>query len=250
MIFLTDIMVLIWLVFVYHQGWRKGFLQIFFGPLSCFAGLALSWFIFLKTDYNPIGLFFSSIFFPLFIFAFLSTAFGSSYKLRNRYTLPSLPSSISGSLLNLIWGFCLLIPFFILITITPPSVLPMGNLRNNVAQSLTNKLIEEFVINQIPLIKNADIALRAAQDPSKLKKLQTSPEMSEFYHDNKIQDILNDAEIQKAVKDKDIFYLLENSKLKALWQDPSLKEKFTNLMKRITAVEGDPEYSSSLPAVE
>ena len=229
---IIDTIIILWVIFIGISGWKKGILRTLVGPLSLIIGTLASIAYFHKT-YHMMGLLLGVIAGPVVLALILSFAIVIWHKKVSNSLPPSWPSRMLGCIFNLTWAVCLIIPAFMAIAIMPANIPYLKNLQESIIPSRTYSLIERFAKGKIPLINDTETVFQVAQNPDKLRNMESTPEFAVLYRDKKIQDILSDKEISRQIENKELMKLLENPKILALWKDKELMKKLTNLQASI-----------------
>ena len=219
---LTDIVVLLFLVYFFFSGWFRGLAKTLIGPSSLIIGslIAAGYYYFSK---NFLASLFLSIVLPIilwFIFSFIFKIWkkNNSDDKKSIFILERMWAAI----INLLWSGAWLIITLIFLTTLPTKPGWLEKIQFQITYSKTYSLITKLSSNKLDLKKGID----RMKDPAVIKKIEKSPEFQSLVQDQKIQTLLNDPEIVPLIQNKDYLKLMNNPKMQAILKDKDLLEKF------------------------
>ena len=200
---ITDILALILCFFLLWRGTGLGFIGSLLGPLALIIASIVSIVYFAWTKNLPVSLCIG-LFGP-FILAWIFRFFLRSWtKVTNPQGQLSMPSRLGGALLTWGWGMIMYAITLLLLTMLPTIYPPLEPINKDVHASLTYQVIKPF-------------DFYASDDRSTAKD-----DIKTLSEDQRIQDIINDPDIIKAIQNKNFASLTSNPKMMKLIQDPAL----------------------------
>jgi hypothetical protein len=207
----TDILVLITLIFFMHRGASQGFLYSLLGPLSLLVAAAASAYYYNSTK-QVIPALCIGIFLPFVLHGLWVLGLRTSGILSGEKQHPTATSSMLGAAVSGIWAMIFLLPVIFIIGITPP-VPGLGRVKKDVTISQTfvtiQPLLGKWLQGQTPPSPTGpapEPALALADDP-------------------RMQSVMQDPEIIKAVQEKNYSALLANPKMMEMARDPEFMKK-------------------------
>ena len=231
---ITDLIILGLCIMFFWGGWRRGLFRALFGPLA-FAFGALAGILFYDLSDNLLGGLITTILTTIalsIIFTIIHYISRSTVDKEHRNYV-FLGSRFLGSFLSVFWegGLCVII--MVTITLLPNNLFGSGKAQNDIKNSNTYHLVNQFVINQAPPVKKIYLTVNILRDPAYLNYLSQSEEFKSFFLDPKIQSLLNDKNFYEQIRNKNILNLMTNPKIKIILKDKRLMRKFTKLGKRV-----------------
>ena len=113
----------------------------------------------------------------------------------------------------------------------------LETLHSKVINSNTYSIVDRFVKNKIPFIRNTEAVTMVSQNPEKLAKLQSTPEFQAVYRDDTFREVLSDKKTMAQIKGKDVVGLIQNPKFLAMWENEEFKKKVAKLFVAIEKLE-------------
>lgn len=214
----TDIATLCVLMFLLWRGCRRGFVRSLLGPLAFFIGTMTAFYYYGMSTNLILSLIIGLVTpFVLYrVFRFFLDQFNSR---AGGQVDPGPISGLAGAAVTAAWGMSLTFPVVILLTYLPPLNPTMAAIRKDAAGSQTFTMIKAATIAfKMPLtIPSGTHAASAAAGNTPLQALANDP---------KIQDLLKDPDVIKAVEEKNYAALMSNPKFVNIAKDPAFMQKF------------------------
>ena len=237
----TDIIVLLAILYFAFSGWTKGFLRSLNGPISLIICVGLGVMYFHKTQ-NIMLCLGITIIGPLVMNILLGLLLDVLQKADNKLNVVSFISRLGGMTLSLGWSGSMLLLSVLLVSIMPAKLFGMESVKENVLRSTTYSVI----VKMIPApwspggASGSSHAGRAdgvgASGAEGLEGLEESPEFQALMADPRIRDIFRDEETLDQIKNQDIAKLLANEKILGILQDPELLKKFFSMYQKIQSL--------------
>ena len=208
-----DAAIVLLLVFFIWRGAARGFLQSLIGPLAFIVATAGAVFYYHSTKniWISLGIGLAGPFLLHFALAFILRSFGF---LSGGPGKPSFLSGLLGALITALWGMSLVLPVIVLLGFLPGTgPYTKGSLICAAAKPLT-----KFIIPPVSGAKTASPS-PAAPTSSAANPLQA------IAGDPRMQALLKDPAIVKAVEEKNYPALLSNPKILEIAQDPAFVQK-------------------------
>ncbi|MDE2027702.1 MAG: CvpA family protein [Candidatus Omnitrophica bacterium] len=223
---ITDIITLLFSAFFLARGFIAGFVNSLIPPFSIIIGTLISYFYYLSTKHMLTSLALG-VLAPLFIYAVCRTILGIWSKATNTDMKPGFVSSMTGAVLNLLWGWVFIIATLILLALLPPMGKALTIVHNDITKSASYALAkpwqDAFLASQpkaaVPDNKTADGTSGAANAPA----VQT------LAQDARFKKVMNDPEIQHDIDSHNIIALMSNPKMmeltRQIMSDPETLKK-------------------------
>ncbi len=207
---MTDVIIACILVFLIWRGMSRGFLRSLLGPASFVIGTAAAY-----AYYNISHNIFVSVaigFFGPFILLWFFRVVVNSF---SDVKAPSPLSSALGALVTVSWGMVLVLPVIAVLALLPPMY---AAINSSYAYAASRPLAKYFKLPEADAPKPAPAATKGPQQPE-------SPTVKALAEDKRMQEILNDPTIVKAIEEKNYAALMSNPKIMAIAQDMELMKK-------------------------
>jgi len=228
---ITDYLVLFLLIFGAWHGWRYGVVRSLIYPFSFLISCIVSILYFQKSHNLGLSLLIG-IFGPIAVNILLSFILTIWQKTANCNQPPLLLSRVLGCFLNPLWNISILFVLLVFIARLPSiNLLQFKRIQDDINHSLTFSWLDQYVLKDIPSLKQFSNTLTILKDPAHAKALASTKEYQTLINDEKIQNILSDETLRQQIQNGDIGKLLTNPKIQIILKDPELLEKFGNLEK-------------------
>lgn len=229
---MTDYVVLVFLLYHFYRGWRKGLLRSLLGPgllvICSYAGVQ-----YFKNTQNiklALGI---AVLGPIIMNILLSGIIALWRKAVNKDGKISVADRLLGSAFSIVWGCCLLIITFLSVIIIPKGFSKIDAARQDILNSRTFALVIEPVKNKLPSWIPIDKPLDIQEGSPMLDELGRSEAYQALVEDEKMQEILSDEEIVEQMRNREVVKLLDNPKIQAIFQDKDLIMKFMEVNKKM-----------------
>ena len=225
---LTDLAVVVVMLFYAVKGWYKGFFRTLLGPLAfliCFIGGHA---YFLKSYNFWMGFLIVAVG-PFFLTIILSIILNLWNRHLDRGLPPFILSRFLAATAGMVWGGCFIILTLVIFMILPLHFPKWEAIKTDITDSYSYAIIAKFIKDKIPHLGGIESAFDASQNSEKWAELKQTPEFQAVYTDPKMEKILTDAVTTQQIKNKDILGLLTNPKIIAAWQDPKVVQKILRL---------------------
>ena len=225
---ITDYIIILLAVFFLYSGWKKGFFSAILNPFCFILGTTASFLYYLK--YQNIFITFLIGLLSPFILFFL---FSGIVKLKNKVfkIKPELSklSRFSGSFSCLLWRGAWILVLIISLMIMPYQQTWIKTIQNDIAQSKTYSLLNHILGPSIEEIRNlVHLTPETVENFPVIKEIQDTKEYVNLINNQKFKDFIDDQEIVRHIKNKDMGKLLMNPKMKSLLED---KDFMKNVIK-------------------
>lgn len=230
---ITDSVVLALTLYFLYRGWSRGLLRTLIGPIALILGCVMA-VIYYAQNHNILMAFVISIVAPMILNLLFSLALTVWQKTVNADNPVSPVSRAWGAGLCALWGDINLLLIIVLIALVPSNASWIENVRQDIFNSGTYSLIDQWTKHLIPR-KSIDIRAvsQILKDPDQIQNLQSSEEYKAVWEDKTIRALLADEEIMRDIQDKDFAKLLTNPKMQALMKDPELVRKILDMNVKI-----------------
>ena len=225
---LTDIFVLLCVIYFAIKGWNKGIWRSLMGPLSFLISFVLSQFFFRRVPdlmtsilILMIGPLVFSVLFAIIIHFW-----------ETHVTLKEDPSTISrwlGGFWGIVWGMTVVMISLTALAIFSKHIFRSSIINDNIAHSYSYPYVEKFIKNKFPIVSGLESLMIISQDPEQFRDLQTNPQFRSVYRHPKIQEMITDKKTTQQIQRKDLIKLLENPKIIDIWRDEELMRQIMGL---------------------
>ncbi len=230
-----DYIVLILLLILFILGWRRGFLNILFGPLSFVLGSAIGSFYYFRT-YNIAA----SILIIFITSFFLHMGFSRLLQLwrkvrgegegKSGFSFPRLLAGI----FNLIWqGSFVIIALLIIPLIPSEDGGLLENIQENITASKTYTFTDHWTHEWASSQFDAKKIFEVLKDPSSMEHIKESSQYQNLIKDERITALLEDEKIKKNIETYHYLELLNNPKVHAVLNDKNLIKNLFALNRKI-----------------
>jgi len=236
---ITDIIVGLVLAVYFLNGMRKGLIRTLLGPISLIIACFIAFIYFHQTKNLIISLLISIIG-PVIISITVIILLKFWNKFRKKESSLTKLSRLVGGCISLFWSGIIIALVLLFISIFPMTIGKLKTVQNNVITSNSYRAVFYLKKQLFPKV-NIEIQklIEVLDDPKKLKKIQQTQSYQDLMADKKFQELIDDQETIKQLKEKDMAKLFTNRKLLAIMKDPELLKKFLALHQEILSDEKD-----------
>ncbi len=252
---ITDIIILLLILFYAITGWNKGFFRTILGPLVVIVCCILAWMYF-KSTHNVVISFAISMAGPMMINGLISWFLTINDGGGEKKTLLPL-SRFLGLAVSVTWGVTISL-FIVLLLAMSPFKLPVQGVRENILQSQTFALVSPHIESFLPLspkksnhvavaktsVKTSSSRSAAKNSTSAPSSIENSAEYQAVFNDSRVKELYADPEVAELIKKQDYMALIQNPKFTQILEDPQLVAQMIQLKSKISR-EQAPEGSDS-----
>lgn len=222
---ILDFLILALLIYLFLRGASLGFLLSLAGPLAFITATAAAIYYYnitkdLKIAF-VIGLVGPFVLRWLLIIGMRATGLVS----KSEKSSASILSGVAGAFITAVWGMCFVLPVVWILTLFPAVSPPIEFVSNYVKTTRTYQWT-------LPLMKSIHWLPGVQVDPSKpvtvtssTNPQQLSPGFQAISQDPRMQALLKDPKVVKALEAHDFTVLFSNPKFQELLQDPEFIKK-------------------------
>lgn len=235
---ITDIIVVVSLIYCFYKGWSKGFFHTLMGPLAFIIATVASIVYYKKTDdiLMSLGIGIVGPFILMLIFFIVSKIIKLNQK---EEFSPSSQSRFWGGFLHMTWsGAWILLTLVCLAMI--PNVPFLKDFKQDIVRSksfsLVNALTGGYLSDQT---RGLETLQDVFKDPEKFKAVVESNEYKALMQDKNMQALLSDEQTlqefaqPKGMTQKDILKFMANPKFKQILEDKETVKKIFDLNKKL-----------------
>lgn len=225
---MVDLIVIVWLILVFANGWEKGIVRTLIGPAS-FVACGIVSYIYFRMAHDAKGFLLGITVAPVAVSILASFLLVLWHQNVSKGAPARLFSKLSASLINLFWGFGMIILGVFTLAIFSANNPRLEGLHQKILDSYSYTFVDRFVKDKIPFVRNIEAVTSLSQSPEKLVKIQSTPEFQAVYRDGTFRSIFSDRKTMAQIQQKDLTGLLQNPKFKAMWEDEEFKKKIAKL---------------------
>ncbi len=246
---ITDAIIIISVFFCLWRGACRGFLKSIFAPIAFIIATTVAFSLFKITGNIFIGLG-VGLLGPMCIYWFLVFILRSFGQLVGEENQPNLISRLSGAGITAAWGLVLTLPLVLVLSFMP-NVHPIvsrvtTDIKNSQVYNMIKPLKDLFSqpAKNIPP-KNASggtMVVGPSTQKSSAATASTGDPIQDLVHDMRMQDLINDPVIKKAIEEKNYATLLASPLILEMAQDPQF-------IKKLMAAYAEMQKNGTLPQV-
>ncbi len=229
---IADIVIFLFLAFYGLMGLSRGFLRSLIGPFALISS-AIFALIYYFITYHILKTLLIIFMGPILVSLVLSGLLSLWHKKVNNSRPLGALSCFLGALINLIWGCYLAIFVILFFAMAPLEKTPFHGLKSEVLESKSYQLIGKWIHQGIPAMEEMEDMAQIAQDPEKLRNIQSTPRFQKVYQNPDFQELINDPQTQQQLEEKNIPALLSNPKIREVLKNKSLMKDLIQLKDEI-----------------